>query len=779
MRTWLRGKITLLFMTCAVLLAVPAIALADDLRNDLDNSFEADFEVLSLPAGGASDDVNIVLQTQGSDGDGGCNLDGSEKIEVQAVSSSSAASVKWADTGNDKVEFLGCNAASSENLTVTPGSIAGTADITFKITGATDTPTPGVYTVTSTGGGTYDVRTAQFRVNVTAPPNNPPDVSVTGVEHGAVYEYNAVPDAGCNVTDDNDTDPTTDPVTDSTGLNSYGLGSETVTCSYTDGGGLEETASATYTIVDTTAPVLDLPANITREATSSAGAEVDFSADVSATDELYGSVDVTCDPPSGGTFALGTTTVDCSATDGSGNTAEGSFDVTVEDTTAPVLDLPANITEEATSSAGAVVNYSATAEDAVDGSFDADCAPASGATFPLGTTTVDCSATDAAGNTSTGSFDVTVEDTTAPSLNLPGNQTVEATGPGGATVTYTADADDLVDGNIAADCTPASGATFPLGTTTVECSATDAAGNTANGTFDVTVQDTTAPTLTLPDNITEEATGPNGAAVSFNATADDLVDGEVDVTCDPASGSMFPIDTTTVECSATDAAGNTANGNFTVTVQDTTAPTLTLPNNITKVATSASGATATFTTSATDLVDGSVSVNCTKGTPPVAVSSGDMFPVGTTTVNCSATDAAGNTANGNFTVTVSYGWSGFLQPINTLANMPTNYKQSVFKTGSTVPVKFQLTGASAGITDGNFYLKYIRTGNGDGLGETEVVAAATGNTGTQFRYDATAGQYIFNWSTKGISPAGNFEVRVYTDAAMTNLLGSQSIELKK
>ena len=109
--------------------------------------------------------------------------------------------------------------------------------------------------------------------------------------------------------------------------------------------------------------------------------------------------------------------------------------------------------------------------------------------------------------------------------------------------------------------------------------------------------------------------------------------------------------------------------------------------------------------------------------------------------------------------------------------MPTNYKQSVFKIGSTVPVKFQLTGASSGITDGNFYLKYIRTGNGDGQGETEVVATATGNTGTQFRY--SEGQYIYNWSTKGIALGGNYEVRVYTDAAMTNLLGSQSIELKK
>ena len=262
MRTWLRGKFTLLFMTCAVLLAIPAIVFADDLRNDIDSSFDADFEELGLLAGGTSHDVNIVLQTQGSDGDNGCNLDGTEKIQVQAVSSSSAASVKWAATGNDKVEFLGCGAPSSRDLTVTPGSSSGTANVTFKITstGATEsTTTPGVWTVTSTGGGTYDVRTAQFKVNVTTP-NTPPTVSVTGVEHGATYDKGAVPDAGCLVTDTEDglnaSTTAATLTTDSTGLDSDGLGLETVECSYTDGGGATETASATYTIQDPSAPVI-------------------------------------------------------------------------------------------------------------------------------------------------------------------------------------------------------------------------------------------------------------------------------------------------------------------------------------------------------------------------------------------------------------------------------------------------------------------------------------------------------------------------------------------
>jgi hypothetical protein len=71
--------------------------------------------------------------------------------------------------------------------------------------------------------------------------------------------------------------------------------------------------------------------------------------------------------------------------------------------------------------------------------------------------------------------------------------TVEATGPQGAVVTYTATATDDRDQHPSLSCSPASGSTFPLGRTTVACTATDASGNTAHGSFTVTVVDTIAP----------------------------------------------------------------------------------------------------------------------------------------------------------------------------------------------------------------------------------------------------------------------------------------------
>jgi hypothetical protein len=156
---------------------------------------------------------------------------------------------------------------------------------------------------------------------------------------------------------------------------------------------------------------------------------------------------------------------------------------------------------------------------------------------------------------------------TPPTLTLPPDQTVEATGPDGATVTYPATASDAQGGTLTPSCGPASGSVFPLGTTPVNCSVTDSGGLTATGSFTVTVQDTTPPSLNLPGNITVEAGIPTPVTYTPTPTATDLVDGPVPVSCSPLSGSTFDPGTTTVNCSATDTHHNTATGSFTVYVR--------------------------------------------------------------------------------------------------------------------------------------------------------------------------------------------------------------------
>lgn len=159
-------------------------------------------------------------------------------------------------------------------------------------------------------------------------------------------------------------------------------------------------------------------------------------------------------------------------------------------------------------------------------------------------------------------------DTTPPVVTVPNSPVVaEATGRDGAVVTFSATATDPDNGAVPVDCTPPSGSTFPLGSTTVTCTATDPAGNVGTASFTVVVQDTTPPDLTLPSDITINATSPAGAQVLYAATAVDLVDGVVPVTCFPPSGTIFLIGSTTVNCSASDSHGNTATGSFNVHIK--------------------------------------------------------------------------------------------------------------------------------------------------------------------------------------------------------------------
>ena len=403
------------------------------------------------------------------------------------------------------------------------------------------------------------------------------------------------------------------------------------------------TASAIVTAIDTVPPVIAVPDNLVVEATGADGAVVTFAP--SATDLVDGAVAVSASPSSGSAFPLGTTTVALSATDAAGNTATSAFTVTVRDTTAPTIALPANQTLEATGPDGAMATFSASANDLVSGSVEVTYSSPSGSSFALGTNTIAVIATDAAGNTATGTFTVTVRDTTAPVLTLPETITAEATAATGATVTLVGSATDLVSGDVPIAFSPASNTVFPMGETTVTATATDAAGNASTATLVVTVVDTIAPVLTLPDDITVEATGPAGATVMFAATAVDTVSGNLDVSYSAAPGSVFALGKTTVTVTAVDVAGNVVTGNFNITVVDTTGPIIAVPANQTLEATSAAGAVANFSASATDLVDGAIAVRSSRA-------SGSTFAVGVNTVTLTATDAAGNASTRTFTVTV-------------------------------------------------------------------------------------------------------------------------------
>ena len=327
--------------------------------------------------------------------------------------------------------------------------------------------------------------------------------------------------------------------------------------------------------------------------------------------------------------------------------------------------MPANIAVNATSTLGTRVTY--TLSKAVDEAGDSvvpkvSCNHSFGSTFPIGVTTITCTATDAddTPGTVSASFTVTVKDTDMGLTGMTANIAVNATSPAGAVVSYTPptavdEARDRVAP--AVSCDHPSGSTFPIGATTVTCTATDAddTPRTVSKTFTVTVKDATLVLKDLPANSTANATSPAGAVVTYTTPAATNLEGNpvpATIACSPASGTTFPIGTTTVTCSAS-ATGYTnspVSASFTVTVNDTDLSLSGMPADITTAATGPAGAVVSYTPP--------TAVDEAGDSPAAAVScdhaSGATFPIGATTVTCTATDAddAPGTISATFTVTV-------------------------------------------------------------------------------------------------------------------------------
>jgi len=148
------------------------------------------------------------------------------------------------------------------------------------------------------------------------------------------------------------------------------------------------------------------------------------------------------------------------------------------------------------------------------------------------------------------------------------------------------------------------------------------------------------PLLAMPEAVFAEATGPSGANVIFSVSGYSFVTPSPTISCDHASGAMYPLDVTVVTCTAADSAGATT-GSFEIYVTDTVAPIVHVPADI-----ASSTEVVTFTATATDAIDGSIAVTCSPA-------SGDKFPPGVTTVICSATDAHANSAFASFHVTAT------------------------------------------------------------------------------------------------------------------------------
>nr|MCU0345739.1 HYR domain-containing protein [Saprospiraceae bacterium] len=292
-------------------------------------------------------------------------------------------------------------------------------------------------------------------------------------------------------------------------------------------------------------------------------------------------------------FPVGTTTVTYTARDGSNNSNTCSFTVTVtttdpcvNDTQKPIVSgCPANIflpTNTAINGAVAIWNAPGAGDNCGVTVLNASHVP--GAVFPVGTTTVTYTAGDAAENTATCSFTITVGadpcpgDVTAPVISgCPANISLLTTGTS-ATATWTAPTAADACAPVTVNATHVPGATFPLGVTGVSYQFSDKKGNKSTCNFTVTVNnscavDNVAPVITgCPANITVAAVGGNATATWTAPTATDNC-GLSSFTSSYLPGATFPVGTTTVVYSALDLKGNGANCSFNVNV--VTGPTCT------------------------------------------------------------------------------------------------------------------------------------------------------------------------------------------------------------
>lgn len=347
-------------------------------------------------------------------------------------------------------------------------------------------------------------------------------------------------------------------------------------------------------------------------------------------------------------------------------------------------------------------------------------------------------------------------DTTAPTAQL----SVTAGSPGAhgwwtSDVTVTTSGVDPTSSPVT--CTGAQQQTIETTGTVFTGTCTNAAGLSTDAAPLTVKLDKSAPTALLTLVGVSGLAGWYVAPVTASTTGGDTISGPVTCTAPQA----FTNDTTGTDVAGqcTNQAGLARQAPGSTFKLDQTPPTVAVTG---LAPTYVIGATPTPGCNTTDATSG-VATNASPTVPALTT-------IGTYTVTCAgATDRAGNTGASSATTRAIYGWDGFLQPVNDTAHQ-VDVETSVFKAGSTVPMKFVLHRADGTVpTPGAApkWLTPVRGGPMTGLvGETPVTAAAS--TGDTYRADGQ--QWTYNWSTKGLAAGYWYRVGVTLDDGQTYLV---------
>ena len=433
----------------------------------------------------------------------------------------------------------------------------------------------------------------------------------------------------------------------------FPVGSTLIVWTATDAFGNSDTSTQLITVIDNERPAIKI-SNVNAFTDAGKNGAVVNLGNAEASDNC-GVVTVTNDAPA--FFPTGVTLVTWTATDKMGYTSTAVQTVTVVDNEKPVITAAANITLKNTTGKCGAGNQSLVAPAVSDNCGVATVTNDAPALLTTGNTLVTWVATDVNGNTTTLTQTVLVQDAEAP---------VFTTVPANVTVSCNA-IPSLVSPVVTDNCDAAPAVTFSQVSTqssntslasrynytiTRTWVAKDIAGNTNSAKQVITVTDKTAPSLSVPANITaNNDVNKCGAVVRYSAaTASDICGSPVTLTYSINSGSLFPSGTTVVTVTAKDVSGNIATKTFTVKVNDTQKPSITAPADLNLTVSSLTGTITNLHLGLPVTAD-----NC--GVKSVGNNAPAFYPVGTTRITWTVTDNNGNTSTGlqKVNVTVSTG----------------------------------------------------------------------------------------------------------------------------
>ena len=427
-------------------------------------------------------------------------------------------------------------------------------------------------------------------------------------------------------------------------LATYPLGNTLVTWTVVDGSGNVSTCSQTVTVVDTQSPIVTCPAAITVPADLGSCTATGVVLGTPSVVENCSVASVTNNAPA--VYPLGVTTVIWTVVDGSGNTTFCTQFVTVTDTQMPTIACAADVTVPAGAGTCVATGVVLTAPTTADNCSVATVTNNAPAVYPLGNTTVTWTVTDGSGNTATCTQVVTVIDTQLPTIACPANVVI-ASNAGTCVATGVVLGTPVTTDNCSvASVTNNAPSTFPLGTTNVTWTVVDGSGNIQTCVQTVTVEDTQAPTIVCPSDVTVSAAGGTCSATTVALGTPTTADNCSVASVTNNAPSIFPLGATVVTWTVVDGSGNLSTCTQTVTVVDNQNPIIACPFPV-AVTTDLGSCDATGVALGTPTTADNCSVASVTNNAPVA------FGIGTTTVVWTVTDGSGNTATCTQTVTVT------------------------------------------------------------------------------------------------------------------------------